>query len=345
VGYLKNNTIVNVSRPIRIPAGGTARDPAAAPEPLDVTKRALLISNQASGANMKLGLAGVEAIAAAAGLAHYCVDDMETLDSVLVASAARGDRLVIINAGDGTVSRVLQFIRESALFPVEPELVLLRGGTTNMIHNDVGIPGKPDIALRKLLDALAHGGFGYSERRTLRIARTSCEESSYGFFFGTHAATKAILRARTRFHGHGLTGRVSEFLAMAMMIWRLMRRRVEQDPILAPVTLEIRQDGGPWRRQRHILLMALSVRSALLGIRPLKRGQGAGLAVLSWPDYRLFRWLGRSIRGTLKEFDSLGLRGRFDWILDGEVHEHHPCDGVLEVSVDKPARFLVLGSL
>jgi len=311
-------------------------------EPLDVRTRALLISNQGSGANRKHGVREVDEAARAAGLTHCCFDDMAALERGLEAAAARGDRLLILNAGDGTVSRVLQFIRERQLFPAEPCLALLRGGTTNMIHNDLGIPGRPAAALRGLLDSLARGKFGYAERHTLRVARQAGGASSYGFFFATHAVTRAILRARARFHDRAwLTGSVSELLSLTAMIWRLLRRRVCRDPVLAPVALETRRDGGGWRREDHILVLAMSVSSAILGIRPLKHGQRAGLAALSWPDYHPLPWMGRFIRGTLEEFDSFSLRGRFDWILDGEIHEHHDSDDVLTVSVDQPAAFLV----
>lgn len=310
--------------------------------PEDIPDRALLISNPSSGANKKLGLTSVTVVAAAAALPHHRIDDMDTLDVVLAESARRGDRLIIINAGDGTVCRVLQFIREQGLFDPAPTLALLRGGTTNMIHNDVGIPGKPDAALRALLKGLARGDYTFLERHTLRVTRDSADASSYGFFFATNAVTKAILRTRERFHGRGWTGGVSQLLSVSAMVWRLIRRRVRNDPVLAPVSLELRRDGGAWRHDDHILLIAISVKNAILGIRPLQRGQRAGLATLSWPDYRPLPWLRRFIQGTLEEFDSVSLRGRFDWILDGETYQHRVSDGVLTVYVDKPTRFLIL---
>lgn len=312
------------------------------PEPFDVSNRALLISNPASGANRKLGLESVRASADAARLPHRCVDDIDALDGVLAEAAGRGDRLIIINGGDGTVCRVLQILREHALFTTEPTLALLRGGTTNMIHNDVGIPGKPDAALPTLLDGLARGAFDHSERHVLRVARSPEQASVYGFFFGTNAVARAILQTRERFHRRGFTGGVSQIMSITAIVWRLMRRRVQADPVLAPVALEMRRDDSGWYHDEHILLMAMSVKRAILGIKPLQHGQPAGLATLSWPDYRLLAWLLRFIRGTLEEFDAVSLRGRFDWILDGETYQHHASDGVLSVSVDTPARFLAM---
>lgn len=311
-------------------------------EKLDLSNHALLISNPSSGANKKQGLARVEAVANAAAVLHRRIDNMDVLDNVLAESARRGDRFLIINAGDGTVCRVLQFIREKVLFERPPTLVLLRGGTTNMIHNDVGIPGKPDVALRTLLKGLARGDYIFSERHTLRITRDSSNVSCYGFFFATNAVTKAILRTREHFHGRGWTGSVSQLLSVSALAWRLIRHRVQGDPILAPVNLELRRNGGAWQRDNHILLIAISLKNAILGVRPLKYGQRAGLATLSWPEYRPLPWLWHFVQGRLEEFDAVSLRGRFDWILDGETYQHSVSDGALNVYVDEPARFLIL---
>lgn len=303
--------------------------------------RAFLISNAGSGINLKHGLERVENASSAAGLRHQCVNDIETLTRTLRDSARRGERLIIINAGDGTVSRVLEAIRNGNFFPREPALALLRGGTTNMIHNDVGIPGRPEDALQKLLDCLDQGRYAYRKRHVLRVTDSSHHPPRYGFFLGTHAALKGILRAREQLHLHVSTGRWSELLSVGAMIWRLLRRRAHQDPVLSPIPLEISRDGGPWRQCAHILLLAMSVQTAILGVHPLRRGQRAGLAMLNWPDYRLMPWLWRFVSGGVEAFDTISLRGGFGWILDGETHEHRSADGVLTIEVDAPVSFLV----
>lgn len=305
--------------------------------------RACLISNADSGANLKYGLDRVEREAAAAGLRHRRVNSIDMLSEVLKDCAHRGDRLIVVNAGDGTVCRLLEHIRNDRLFPEEPMLALLRGGTTNMIHNDVGIPGRPEAALRRLSAWIARGGVACRERRVMRITSTIRPQPRYGFFLGTNAAVRAILLTRARLHQRVSTGRLSESLSIGAMIWRLLRRRIDQDPVLSPVPLELCRDGDSWRQSDHILLIAMSVHTAILGIRPLKHGQDAAVAVLDWPDYRLFPWLRRFLTGRLEAFQTLSLRGQFSWVLDGEIHEHDIADGVLTIEATHPVRFLVRG--
>lgn len=303
--------------------------------------RACLISNTDSGANVKRGLDKVARVASASGLRHRTIDDIDKLDAVLRECAENGDGLIIVNGGDGTVRRVLEHVRNSGLFPAEPALALLRGGTTNMIHKDLGIPGRPEAALRRLLAVRDRNAFTVRRRHVLRIAGPAYAEPMYGFFLGTNAVLKGILRTRARLHQVSV-GWPSELLSIGGMAWRLFRRRVDRDPVLAPVGLEIRRDRETWQHTEHIMLLAMTVQTAILGVHPLRHGQRAGMALLSWPDYRLMPWLGRFLSGRLEAFESLSLRGGFGWILDGEVHEHHPADGALDIEVGNPASFMVL---
>lgn len=284
--------------------------------------------------------------AAAAGLPHYRVDGVEGLDELLRELDRADIRLIVLNAGDGTVCRVLDILRECAApRDDEPLLALLRGGTTNMVHDDVGWPGRPEAALQELLTCLGNGRWMCRERHVLRVHQAGPGVTRHGFFFGTHAVVRAILRARTRVHTRAFAGAaMPELAAVAATVWRLLRRRVEQDPVLAPIPLEIARHDGPWRRVRHILLMAMSLKRMILGVRPLRRGQHAGLAELSWPDYRLVPWLWRFARGRLEALDTIAMRGEFAWVLDGEIYTHHASDGVLSVGVGEPARFVIKGA-
>ncbi|MDZ7841214.1 MAG: diacylglycerol kinase family protein [Gammaproteobacteria bacterium] len=303
--------------------------------------RAALITNTASGANRRSGAAAVNQRAAVAGLPNHALDRIEHLDDVLRRCALEDKRLLIVNAGDGTVCRLLDIVRAHDWFAEEPVIALLRGGTTNMIHRDVGWPGRPEAALGNLLTALGDGHCGECERHVLRIHRAGSDIIRHGFFFATHAVVRAILRVRGRLHSRASTGTVSEILSTGAMIWRLLRGRIEHDPVLRPVPLEVSRDQGEWRRVSHILLMAMTLRKMILGVRPLARDQGAGVAALNAPHYRILPWLWRLARGRSDPLQSLSLRGEFSWILDGEVYDHHAADGVLSVDVGEPVRFLV----
>jgi hypothetical protein len=305
--------------------------------------RAILISNVASGTNTKLGIDGVRRFAHAVGLRHECVAGVDNLASILADCAHMKDPLIILNAGDGTVSRTIEMIREKLSFSSEPVLALLRGGTTNMIHNDVGFSGRPEDALRTLLQCIKTKSCSFRSRHVLRIRQSSRDLPHYGFFFGTHAVVRAILRTRERLHKHVSSGRLSELLSISAMVWRLLRRRVHTDPVLSPVPLDLSDMDGEWCETAHILLLAMSVQKVVLGIRPLRRGQPAGVATLNWPDYRLLPWLWHIVRGRLDELTTVSLRGEFDWVLDGEMHAHGRADGILRLDVADPVHFLIQG--
>lgn len=320
------------------PAGaGCKLRTGACPDP----SRAHLITNPNSGANVKTGVAGVRDVAARAGLGHTCLEDLDGLGELLRRLSREEVRLLIVNGGDGTVCRILETIRNEGLS--EPALALLRGGTTNLIHHDVGFRGKPETALHGLLESLGSGRLAFDDRRVLQVWQSSRDLPRLGFFLGTHAAVRAILRTRERFHARRLTGRVSETMSVGAMVWRLLRRRIADDPLLSPVPLELSRNGGEWATVSHVLLLAMSVRRLILGIRPVTRGQAAGVAELSWPDYRALPWFWRFVRGNLEELGTISLRGELRWILDGEVYEHRRSDGALTIDAGAPARFLVPG--
>lgn len=303
--------------------------------------RAALLTNLASGTNRRCGIAGVDDRAAAAGLRHFRIGKIDELDDVLRQCALAGFRLLIVNAGDGTVCRLLDIIRARDDFHEEPVLALLRGGTTNMIHGDVGWKGRPDAALGDVLRRVQTGRGRRCERHVLRVRGEGPDAVRHGFFFGTNAVVRAVLGTRRRFHGRNWTGAASEALSAGAMLWRLLRGRSDRDPVLSPVLVEISRRHGEWQQVSHILLMAMSLERMLLGLRPLRRGQRAGLTVLNTPDRRLIPWLWRLVRGRLESLESLSMRGEFSWILDGEIHEHRIPDGVLTLDVGDPVSFLV----
>jgi len=297
-----------------------------------------LISNTRSGANRRRGFDRLERAAAAAGVPHHRVACLDELDEAARACARDGCRLLVLNAGDSSVCRTLDNIRGTGWFDSEPDLALLPGGTTNMIYRDVGMTGPPDVALTRLLEGLHGDRLQCRRRRPLRV-RTGTGMTRHGFFLGTNAVVHATLRSRERLQRHVVSGAVSEPLSVLAMLWRLARRRLDTDPVLAPVDLEWAGADGRWRPQSHILLMAVALHRVILGLRPLRRGQGAGYGMLDWPDYALWPLLRGLLRGTLPALEQVSLRGRFRWILDGEIYDHRPEDGILAIDTAAPVRF------
>ena len=103
--------------------------------------------------------------------------------------AGHGVNTIAISGGDGTVNAVLNALFAHHPFPRLPLLAVLRGGTTNMTAGDVGLRGRPDRALRRLIECAARAGEGLSviERPVMRIDPGAGRSPIYGMFFGAAA--------------------------------------------------------------------------------------------------------------------------------------------------------------
>jgi diacylglycerol kinase (ATP) len=87
--------------------------------------------------------------------------------------------ILAINGGDGTISRTLTaFIRAYGSVPL-PQILVLRGGTMNMLADNLGIRGSPEEILVRMLECES----GLRPRVTKSLA-TLLVGGQYGFLFG-----------------------------------------------------------------------------------------------------------------------------------------------------------------
>jgi hypothetical protein len=120
----------------------------------------------------------------------------------------KGIRILAINGGDGTISRTLTaFIREYKDQPL-PRIALLRGGTINVLANNLGIRGSPEQVLFRLVEG--HSGLGDLPWRRLRSLKI---EGNYGFLFADGLAP-AFLKEYYRRKSGPLGA-----LALAVKVW------------------------------------------------------------------------------------------------------------------------------
>jgi diacylglycerol kinase family enzyme len=151
------------SRPTDVPAG---RGP----------WRVGMISNPLSGRNRRGGLNAVRCLLQETlQIPHREVRTPEEARAALDCFAAEDVNLVVVNSGDGTIQAVLTLLFAQKSFRPMPLLALLSGGTTNMTHRDLGLPGSAADALRRLLNWLYHGeGEAFIRRRAiLRVQAAS----------------------------------------------------------------------------------------------------------------------------------------------------------------------------
>jgi len=119
-------------------------------------------------------------------------ETMEEIDGAVERMLARGERLLCLNGGDGTVQRTVTHMvnkygegsdRIPVIFP-------LRGGTMNLLADHLGIKGTPPELLRRALDTeRSLDELPCVDVPTLRVTRRTGEreEREYGFFFGNGA--------------------------------------------------------------------------------------------------------------------------------------------------------------
>lgn len=103
--------------------------------------------------------------------------------------------ILAINGGDGTISRTLTtFIHAYGDKPLPP-IVILRGGTINMLAKNLGITGSPEQVLFRLMEAYSTNEFKRKVKLpTLKVG------NEYGFLFGNgscHAFLQEFYKNKT----------------------------------------------------------------------------------------------------------------------------------------------------
>ena len=190
--------------------------------------------------------------------------------AVVLRDFARADvNLIAVNSGDGTVQAVLTSLFAEQVFRPLPLLALLRGGTTNMTSQDLGLTGSRIAALRRLI-AWAHHGDGDAvilRRAVLKVENSSHPGPLYGMFFGAGCITQGIQFFHSRVQKLGLSVGPAHLLIIARFLLGLARR---EDALVAPVSAAIRADradiaegGGD-----YLLMLISTLDRLILGVRP-----------------------------------------------------------------------------
>lgn len=313
-----------------------------------------LLHNRLSGLHARQ-TQQVLAVAAANGIPARAFQDFADLEPALRQLAELEPEALVINGGDGTIVAVVTLLRRQEIFRKEPALVLLRGGTTNMIARDVGLAGTPARGLRRLLAALRGAAPGARrERRWPLSVQDEAEGGApahHGFFFGGGALPRVLHQARRTLHPRGLHGRRSELLMFAAAAWRMMAGRVRGDPLLDPGAFAWRSGEGRAADGDAVLFVATTLQRLVLGINPALadrrlrllalRGTGPRLA---WPMVRLLA--GRPAEGLGACFDAesaehFELRFAGEWALDGETSGAGAAERTVRLGVGAPLTFLL----
>lgn len=239
-----------------------------------------VISNPLSGGNRRRGLGAVRrCLQDHPEVPHREVRCAAEVQAALEDFDGRGLDLVAVNSGDGTVQAVLTALLGQERPARRPLLALLRGGTTNMTHQDLGLRGPPADALRRVLDWAHHGdGAAQIRRQTiLKVQAAGCDRPLYGLFFGSACIFNGIRFFHSRVHRLGLRGDAAHLLIMARFLWALARR---DDALVGPLRAGIHADRLAVAPGDYLVLLATTLDRLILGLRPFPPG-GEGAVKLT----------------------------------------------------------------
>jgi hypothetical protein len=239
----------------------------------DRPQRVSLITNPNSGRNLRGGLALRRLLRAYPKVCHREARDPIQVAAALEELAALQPDLLVVNGGDGTVQAVLTALFGQRPFASLPRLALLRGGTTNMNADDVGVKGSAMQALRRLLCLSESVGASaqVTRRPILRVEVSATEPARYGMFFGTGAIVKGIEYCHRKVHTKGFRDGIAPGLCTLRLLLALGRG---SSPYVAPTPMKImgesegRSIQPPDQQQDYLLLLASSLERLFLGLRP-----------------------------------------------------------------------------
>lgn len=200
--------------------------------------------------------------------------------------------ILVISGGDGTVQAVLTIIFDRRPFSTLPQLIVLEGGTTNMIAGDVGVSGNQDDAVRRLLKWVKAG---HSADSVIRIQRPVLRlivpghEVKYGMFFGAASVSKGIQYYRKNMHDKRLHGFPGICMTLVRFLWGIIR---QHNQFAAPTRIGVRINKHEPQNEKFMLLFVSTLDKLFFGLRPfwgIEKGSLRYTAIRS--GARFFPWI------------------------------------------------------
>ena len=291
-----------------------------------------------------------------------CTDSFEVIEKKVVTPddirqalwdfARQGVNLIVISGGDGTVQAALTILFHERPFKILPFLVILAGGTTNLIARDVGITGNQTKALKHLFKWIEtdSGPMRIETRPVLRveIPGTSIR---YGMFFATAGICQGIQYYRRYLHNRKFGGLLGIPLTMIRYIWAAV---IKEEKDINSMPIKVWLDGRPLEEKNFLLLFVTTLNRLLFGIRPYWGVEKRPLrfaAVGGSPKYLLstlpFLMLGQPTRNSVPEngyhshnVSNIVLELEGSMALDGEFFTSKPFQKPVLLQYGGTASFL-----
>lgn len=314
--------------------------------------RIACITNPLSGYNKTHGLTEFDAAIEKHKVPHKHVMSGKELEDALRDFAKKEPEILIINGGDGTVDAAITLIKLHKMFKKTPMIALLQGGTTNMIHRDLGLVGKPHKALERLLSRIQNE---IPKKAVIQRAPLAVYEGTelkmYGFFWAIGAIPQIIKRTRTKLHSKGMTGRFSEALTLISSLFPLLSKKIENDPVFMPVSLLLQadMDKAP-NNHEMVFAAATTLQNLVLGLHAGGKKNKITFFGLPYPYKMVLLTLFSLLRGKPmadwkaqffhKTANAFEVSFVGEWILDGEIFQHDDLNKKLHIEMSSPLEFI-----
>lgn len=252
-----------------------------------------------------------------------------------------------INGGDGTISRTLTaFVRAYGNEPL-PQVLILRGGTINMLADNLGIRGSPEEILVRMLESQS----GLRTRRVKPLATLSVG-GQYGFLFGNGLVARFLAEFYKK-----KTGPIGSLLLVLKIYlnWLISYRNYSKMVFSEPYRVAFDGQASPVIHN-SLAMMASTVERMPLGVRlfpevakGLSRFQFFSLEMsarsLPWRlplavmSNRPGRWFGKVTKMGSQLVISAE-SGKQSYTIDGELFEAP--NGRLAVDIGPVVQFVVV---
>lgn len=268
---------------------------------------------------------------------HFELTEIEDIPQALAMFADARISTLVINGGDGTVQAVLSSLVNDRPFEVTPPIAVLPGGKTNMIAADLGMRGKPDAQIKRLLKRMRRRRRApvKVERNLIALDMGDDAPPRLGMFFGTAGVVNGLLWCRRRVHPLNLPSWAAHLAALGLLIFAAIARQKRSPLRSEPLTLHL--DGGEILQGRYAIVLATTLDRLLFRLRPYGRTGAGGLGFSAVEAgggamWRAFLALvtGRFSKGGvdglhIRRTDRLEIEGVEPVTLDGEIY--HPLPG------------------
>lgn len=196
------------------------------------------------------------------------LDGIETLGLTLRRFADAGLPLVAIAGGDGTVvASMNEYLLRQPNLP-RPAIAILSAGMTNMTAADIGLKGRADKSLARLVKRFQRGEELWRseslKRSPIVVSGGGMGAPQAGFFLGGAGIYQGIEYCRDRVHTMGLEAGWANAVTMAsLLVKQLLGGRLLQGQSVA-----WRWDGGEKQSDSLCVVVATTLDRLVVGTRP-----------------------------------------------------------------------------